>query len=85
MSDWNNVSFNPQGWQCPVCGAVYSPMTLACFNCTGWKMSNSAESNRKSWESIVDKILENDKESETVTNARKELFMRIFDDAQEGR
>lgn len=40
MSDWNGIGFAPQGWQCPVCGAVYSPMTMQCFNCTGWKTSN---------------------------------------------
>ena len=32
--------FAQQGWQCPVCGAVYSPNTMQCFNCTGWKVSN---------------------------------------------
>ena len=25
----------PQGWQCPVCGAVYAPTTPACFRCVG--------------------------------------------------
>ena len=37
MSNWDEIGFAPQGWQCPVCGAVYSPMTMQCFNCTGWK------------------------------------------------
>lgn len=23
----------PQGWQCPVCGRVYSPTTPMCFYC----------------------------------------------------
>lgn len=23
----------PQGWQCPICGRVYSPMTPMCFYC----------------------------------------------------
>ena len=40
MSNWENVSFASQGWQCPICGAIYSPMTMACMNCTGWKISN---------------------------------------------
>ena len=40
MSNWNDIGFIQQGWQCPVCGAVYSPMTMACMNCTGWKVSN---------------------------------------------
>ena len=22
-----------QGWQCPICFAVYSPLTKACLNC----------------------------------------------------
>ena len=35
MSNWDNISFAPQGWQCPVCGAVYSPTTPMCYNCTG--------------------------------------------------
>ena len=25
--------FTPQGWQCPVCGRVYSPTTPMCFSC----------------------------------------------------
>ena len=35
MSNWNDIGFVQQGWQCPVCGAVYSPMTPMCYNCTG--------------------------------------------------
>lgn len=35
MSNWNDISFTPKGWQCPVCGAVYSPTTPMCYNCTG--------------------------------------------------
>ena len=34
----NCVDFDfraPLGWQCPVCGAVYSPTTPMCYNCTG--------------------------------------------------
>lgn len=86
MSEWHSVDFAPQGWQCPVCGAVYSPMTMACMNCTGWKVSINTESvKRKKWESIVDKILENDNESESIVKARKELFMGLFDDQQDGR
>lgn len=29
--------FVQQGWQCPVCGGVYSPFTPQCLNCTGQK------------------------------------------------
>ena len=25
----------PQGWVCPKCGRVYSPMTPTCFHCGG--------------------------------------------------
>ena len=25
--------FAPQGWQCPICKRVYSPMTMMCFYC----------------------------------------------------
>ena len=47
MSNWDEIGFAPQGWQCPVCGAVYSPMTMQCFNCTGWKISNNTDTNTK--------------------------------------
>ena len=47
MSNWNEIGFAPQGWQCPVCGAVYSPMTMQCFNCTGWKVSNTVSEGTK--------------------------------------
>lgn len=85
MSNWDEIGFAPQGWQCPVCGAVYSPMTMACMNCTGWRVSNSTESSREQWEKLIDKVLENDSESETIVKARKELFMGMFDDSQKGR
>lgn len=33
-----------QGWQCPICGGVYSPYTPQCFNCTGrYSASSSTE------------------------------------------
>lgn len=85
MSNWDEIGFAQQGWQCPVCGAVYSPFTMACMNCTGWRVSNNMGIKRKQWESVVDKVLENDSESETIVKARKELFMGMFDDSQEGR
>ena len=31
-----NIPINPgvsQGWQCPICGRVYSPMTPMCMYC----------------------------------------------------
>jgi len=24
----------PQGWQCPICGDIYSPITSMCYNCS---------------------------------------------------
>ena len=37
MSNWDIIGdrFAAQGWQCPICGAVYSPTTPMCYNCTG--------------------------------------------------
>lgn len=46
MSDWRNVDFVRQGWQCPICGAVYSPLMMACVNCTGWQVSNTLVDNK---------------------------------------
>ena len=46
MSNWNDVSFIQQGWQCPICGAVYSPMTMACMNCTGRKLTNNLDTSK---------------------------------------
>lgn len=43
MSNWNDISFVQHGWQCPVCGAVYSPMVMQCYNCTGSKLTTSTE------------------------------------------
>ena len=33
--DWNNESFAPQGWQCPICKRVFSPTTPWCYFCGG--------------------------------------------------
>ena len=33
MSNWNEIGFAPQGWQCPVCKRVYSPTTPMCYYC----------------------------------------------------
>ena len=38
------VPLVPQGWQCPVCGAVYSPSTPMCYNCNGNKKSYTVSS-----------------------------------------
>lgn len=36
MYDWLNEKhwFAQQGWQCPVCGRIYSPMTFMCYYCS---------------------------------------------------
>lgn len=31
----NICSSAPQGWQCPICGTVYSPQTPTCWYCKG--------------------------------------------------
>ena len=34
MSNWDEIDFTvQQGWQCPVCHRIYSPMTAMCFYC----------------------------------------------------
>jgi hypothetical protein len=33
----NEVNWMQQGWECPKCGAVMSPMTSCCVNCRGNK------------------------------------------------
>lgn len=30
MDDYN---FAQQGWQCPICKRVYSPLTMMCYYC----------------------------------------------------
>lgn len=31
----NEFSTTPQGWVCPTCGRVYSPITPMCYYCGG--------------------------------------------------
>lgn len=33
MSNWDQIGFTPQGWQCPVCKRVYSPSYPWCLFC----------------------------------------------------
>ena len=33
MSNWDEIGFAQQGWQCPICKRVYSPTTLMCYYC----------------------------------------------------
>lgn len=32
---YNEPTFAQQGWQCPICKRVYSPMTFMCYYCGG--------------------------------------------------
>ena len=32
--EYYNSGFAPQGWQCPICGRVYSPTTPMCYYCS---------------------------------------------------
>lgn len=31
----DNFNFAQQGWQCPICKRVYSPLTMMCYYCGG--------------------------------------------------
>ena len=33
----NEVNWIEKGWECPKCGAVMSPYTSSCVNCTGFR------------------------------------------------
>lgn len=33
MIMYNEPTFAQQGWQCPICKRVYSPMTPMCYYC----------------------------------------------------
>ena len=35
----------PQGWQCPICGSVYSPQTPICWICSSGKSINTTSTN----------------------------------------
>ena len=61
--------FIQQGWQCPVCGAVYSPMTMACMNCTGWKVSNTVSEGTKEVMSVEEYL----KDLKDRNNAWKQM------------
>ena len=38
----DNTSVN-KGWQCPICGRVYSPITPMCFYCGRKELKNNIE------------------------------------------
>ena len=64
MSNWENIGFAPQDWQCPVCGAVYSPTTPMCYNCTGKTKTYTVSTGTQEVQSIEEylKDLERTKE-----------------------
>jgi hypothetical protein len=39
-----NQLFAPQGWQCPICGRVYSPVTAMCFYCGNTSITTTQSS-----------------------------------------
>ena len=40
----------PQGWQCPICGRVYSPSSPMCWYCnTGTTNTNSTGNFKVEW------------------------------------
>ena len=51
--------FAPQGWQCPICKRVYSPMTPTCWYCGNYTTTTSIEIHSsqndlvKKWNEIV--------------------------------
>lgn len=38
---FDDYSFAPQGWQCPICKRVYSPTTPMCYTCGNGRMAYS--------------------------------------------
>ena len=50
LSKVNTINNQPiiaqQGWQCPICGRVYSPFTPMCYYCGGeQKIETSTKTN----------------------------------------
>ena len=41
------IAFTQQGWQCPICGRVYSPTTVMCFYCGNYKTVLTTEKTYK--------------------------------------
>lgn len=46
VGDFPNT-FAQQGWQCPICGRVYSPTTAMCFYCGNQKTVLTTEKTYK--------------------------------------
>ena len=54
-NNYANWEFAQQGWQCPICRRVYSPMTVMCLYCGDRKPSTSTTVSRQlSDEEIAD-------------------------------
>lgn len=50
------MSFAIKGWQCPICGGVYSPTTPQCFNCTGRTYSTSSTETTQDYLNHLNKL-----------------------------
>lgn len=61
--------FTPQGWQCPICKRVYSPMTPMCYYCGG-----KTETWSTSTDPCIVKTVSTDKldwmKHQTITNSK---------------
>lgn len=39
--DGYNIGLVQQGWQCPICKRIYSPLTMMCFYCNNGSTKTS--------------------------------------------
>ena len=66
MSNWDALNFAPQGWQCPICKRVYSPMTTMCYYC-----GNGVQTTKTSTGNEHDKAIEGSLEDWTAGEESK--------------
>ena len=60
--------FAQQGWQCPICKRVYSPMTPMCWYCGGnVATTTSTQVKNNDFKSVIDKY-----DRDSTTNKLKE-------------
>ena len=53
----NEFLMAPQGWQCPICKRIYSPMTLMCYYCGGEQKTVTYTTSTKNVETATKKTL----------------------------
>lgn len=58
----NDFGFASQGWQCPLCGRVYSPYTSRCFYCNN--TNNTYATTDTNLPTIFDKMKDLSKEEQ---------------------